>query len=92
MIAAWAYSLIRDTSAILLDMNPDWTMAEHMRAVIEADGDRLTDLHLWRLGPGHLGAIVSVATAKRRDPEHYRRLLDRFRNLSHVTVEVRPAA
>jgi cation diffusion facilitator family transporter len=92
VIAAWAYSLIRDTSAILLDMNPDWTMAEHMRAVIEADGDRLTDLHLWRLGPGHLGAIVSVATAKRRDPEHYRRLLDRFRNLSHVTVEVRPAA
>jgi cation diffusion facilitator family transporter len=92
VIAAWAYSLIRDTSAILLDMNPDWTMAEHMRAVIEADGDRLTDLHLWRLGPGHLGAIVSVATTKRRDPEHYRRLLDRFRNLSHVTVEVRPAA
>jgi cation diffusion facilitator family transporter len=92
VIASWAYGLIRDTGAILLDMNPDWTMAEHIRAVIEADGDRLTDLHLWRLGPGHLGAIVSVATATRRGPEHYRRLLDRFRGLSHVTVEVRGMA
>jgi cation diffusion facilitator family transporter len=90
VIATWAYSLIRDTGAILLDMNPDRAMAEHMREVIEADGDRLTDLHLWRLGPGHLGAILSIATVRARGPEHYRRLLDRFRNLSHVTVEVRP--
>ena len=59
VIAAWAYTLIRDTGAILLDMNPDRDMAERMRAVIETDGDRLTDLHLWRLGPGHLGAILS---------------------------------
>ncbi len=62
VIAAWAYTLVRDTGAVLLDMNPDRGMAERMRAVIETDGDRLTDLHLWRLGPGHLGAIVSVAT------------------------------
>jgi cation diffusion facilitator family transporter len=90
VIAAWAYSLVRGTGAILLDMNPDGAMAERMRGVIEADGDRLSDLHLWRLGPGHLAAILSIATAKRRGPEHYRRLLDRFRGLSHVTVEVRP--
>ncbi|MGN6749983.1 MAG: CDF family Co(II)/Ni(II) efflux transporter DmeF, partial [Xanthobacteraceae bacterium] len=54
VIAAWAYTLIRDTGAILLDMTPDRAMAERMRATIETDGDRLTDLHLWRLGPGHL--------------------------------------
>jgi cation diffusion facilitator family transporter len=88
VIASWSYGLIRDTGAILLDMNPDREMAERVRTTIEADGDRLTDLHLWRLGPGHLGAILSVATAKRRGPEHYRRLLDQFHNLSHVTVEV----
>jgi len=59
-----------------------------VRATIERDGDRLEDLHLWRLGPGHLGAILSVATTKPRDASHYRRLLRHFRNLSHVTVEV----
>jgi len=88
VIAAWSYGLIRDTGAILLDMNPDRGMAERVRATIERDGDRLEDLHLWRLGPGHLGAILSVSTAKPRGPDYYRRLLDRFRSLSHVTVEI----
>jgi cation diffusion facilitator family transporter len=88
VIAAWAYTLIRDTGAILLDMNPDRGMAERMRALIETDGDRLTDLHLWRLGPGHLGAIVSVATQRPRTADYYQSLLRRFHSLSHVTVQV----
>ena len=88
VIAAWSYSLIRDTGAVLLDMNPDRGMAERMRATIETDGDRLTDLHLWRLGPGHLGAIVAVATQRQRGPDYYQALLRRFRALSHVTIEV----
>jgi cation diffusion facilitator family transporter len=88
VIAVWAYSLVRDTSAVLLDMNPDESMAQRMRDTIETDGDRLTDLHLWRLGPGHLGAIVSVATRRQRGPEYYQSVLSRFRSLSHVTVQV----
>jgi cation diffusion facilitator family transporter len=88
VIAAWAYTLIRDTGAILLDMTPDRAMAERMRTVIEADGDRLTDFHLWRLGPGHLGAILSVATPRQRGADYYQSLLKRFRSLSHVTVQV----
>jgi cation diffusion facilitator family transporter len=91
VIASWSYGLIRDTGAILLDMNPDRGMAERVRATIERDGDRLEDLHLWRLGPGHLGAILSVVTTKPRDAGHYRRLLRHFHNLSHVTVEVQQA-
>jgi cation diffusion facilitator family transporter len=88
VIASWSYFLIRDTGAILLDMNPDRGMAERMRAIIETDGDQLTDLHLWRLGPGHLGAILSVATRRQREPDYYQALLGRFRGLSHVTVQV----
>jgi len=88
VILTWSYTLIRDTGAILLDMNPDRGMAERMRATIEADGDRLTDLHLWRLGPGHLGAIVSVTTHRERGADYYQSLLRRFRALSHVTVQV----
>jgi cation diffusion facilitator family transporter len=91
VIASWGYGLVRDTGAILLDMTPDGAMAETLRRAIEADGDRLTDLHLWRLGPGHLGAIVSVVTARQHGPDYYHRLLARFRNLSHLTVEIRQA-
>jgi len=88
VIASWSYALIRDTAAILLDMNPDKGMANRLREEVEADGDTLADLHLWRLGPGHLGAIVSVITSKGRDADYYRARLARFKSLSHLTVEV----
>jgi cation diffusion facilitator family transporter len=88
VIANWSIGLLRDTGAILLDRTPDPRMAERVRSTIEAEGDRVTDLHLWRLGPGHLGAIVSVATAGTSEAAHYRRRLARFADLSHVTVEV----
>ena len=66
VIASWSYGLVRDTGAILLDMNPDRAAWPSICAKpIESDGDRLADLHLWRLGPGHLGGIVSVVTARR---------------------------
>jgi cation diffusion facilitator family transporter len=92
VIANWSVGLLRDTGAILLDRNPDPRMAERVRIAIESEGDRVTDLHLWRLGPGHLGAIVSIATAGAREPAHYRQRLARFADLSHVTVEVQHAS
>jgi cation diffusion facilitator family transporter len=88
VIANWSVGLLRDTGGILLDRTPDPRMAEKVRKLIEAEGDRVTDLHLWRLGPGHLGAIVCVATTGKREAAHYRQRLARFADLSHVTVEV----
>ena len=88
VIANWSYGLLRDTGGILLDMSPDPTLAENLRKTVESDGDRLIDLHLWRLGPGHLGAVVSIVTGKPRDAAFYRATLSRFKSLSHVTVEV----
>ncbi len=84
--------LVRDTGAILLDMVPDRRVAERVRGVVEAAGDRVDDLHLWRLGPGHLGAILSVNTTEDRGPAFYRERLARFPALSHVTVEVQRSA
>ena len=91
VIANWSVGLLRDTGGILLDRNPDPRIAEKVRIAIESEGDRVTDLHLWRLGPGHLGAIVSVATSGSREPSHYRQRLAKFADLSHVTVEVQRA-
>src|ERR1700731_1906263 len=88
VIASWSYGLIQDTGAILLDMNPDEGMAGKLRAEVETDGDVLADLHLWRLGPGHLGAIISVVTREGHDADYYRARLARFKSLSHLTVEV----
>jgi cation diffusion facilitator family transporter len=91
VIASWSFGLIRDTGAVLLDMNPDQHMADRLRQIIEEGGDTLADLHLWRLGPGHLGAIVSIGTREARGADYYRAKLARFRSLSHLTIEVRSA-
>jgi cation diffusion facilitator family transporter len=88
VIASWSYGLIRDTGAILLDITPDRHMADNLRNAVESEGDQLADLHLWRLGPGHLGAIISVITTQAHDPPYYRAKLARFRSLSHLTIEV----
>src|SRR6266516_4748086 len=91
VIANWSVGLLRDTGSILIDRTPDPRMAEKVRMAIESEGDRVTDLHLWRLGPGHLGAIVAVATSGEREAAHYRKRLAQFADLSHVTVEVQHA-
>jgi Co/Zn/Cd efflux system component len=92
VIANWSYGLMRDTGAILLDINPDRRMADNVRQVIEDSGDKVIDLHVWRLGPGHMSAVVSVATNElHRDSRFYHAVLKRFKGLSHVTVEVQPA-
>ena len=89
VIASWAFNLVRDTGAILLDMNPDKPMTDKLRQTIECDGDKVADLHLWRLGPGHLGAVVSILTAEAtRGQDYYRARLARFQSLSHLTIEV----
>jgi cation diffusion facilitator family transporter len=91
VIANWSYGLVRDTGSVLLDMSPDQRMTENVRQVIEDAGDQVLDLHVWRVGPGHMSAVVSVATSEsRRDSRFYHAALRRFKDLSHLTVEVNP--
>ncbi|HTH97830.1 MAG TPA: CDF family Co(II)/Ni(II) efflux transporter DmeF [Stellaceae bacterium] len=88
VVAAWSYSLLRDTGSVLLDMTPDHHVEAAMRRTIEEDGDRVDCLHLWRLGPGHLGATVTVTTRSDRDARFYRSRLAHIADLAHLTVEV----
>ncbi|MDN7862927.1 CDF family Co(II)/Ni(II) efflux transporter DmeF [Burkholderia multivorans] len=93
VIANWSYGLMRDTGGVLLDMNADRRLTERVRHALEHDGDTVADLHVWRVGPGHMSAIVSVTTDDpTRDARFYHGLLKHIGGLSHVTVEVLPAA
>ena len=91
VIASWSFGLMRDTGAILLDVNPNPDLAQSLRSRIESGGDRVTDLHLWRVGPGHLAAIISVYTLSARDSNDYRSLLAEHPMLSHLTIEIERA-
>jgi Co/Zn/Cd efflux system component len=85
VIASWSWSLLRDTSAVLLDATDDH-LEDEVRDEVEGPGDaRITDLHVWRLGPGAHAAIVSYAGPA--SPAAVRTRLDRVHELRHVTVE-----
>jgi cation diffusion facilitator family transporter len=88
VIASWAYGLIRDCGAVLLDVSADKTIETVIRDRLETKGDRVTDLHLWQVGPGHRAAVISIVSDNPLPPATYKRRLQGLRGLSHVTVEV----
>lgn len=89
IIGRWAYHLMRETGRILLDVNTDDDLSETIRGLIESDShDRVSDLHVWRVGPCHFAAILSVTTNTTTAPTEYKARLQHLRELCHVTVEV----
>jgi cation diffusion facilitator family transporter len=90
VVAIWAYTLVRDTSGILLDRTPESSdLPEEIRRAVEADGDSLvTDLHVWQVGAGKFAAIVSILGRDPKTAESYRELFREHEELVHVTVEV----
>jgi cation diffusion facilitator family transporter len=90
VILRWSFVLLRDTGAVLLDVAPDPELAARMRARLEIGDERVTDLHLWRVGPGHYAAIVALVSDEALAPEAYKARLDGLVELAHVTVEVNP--
>ena len=90
VIANWSIGLIRSTVGILVDMVPDDQLAALIRGELEKSGDKIMDLHVWRVGPGHLSAIISLASAHPRPVTEYKAQLARIAHLSHVTIELQP--
>ena len=91
IISRWSYGLLVDTGKVLLDRDVNPEAVEEIRSIIEADSDnRVSDLHLWRVGTHHLSAIVSIVTHFPRSPEDYKKLLADYDEIAHVTVEVNP--
>lgn len=89
LVARFAWNLIRRAGSVLLDMNPSDALTAEVRTRLEASGDKLLDLHVWRLGPGHHAVIAVVAAKAPGGAEAYRARLEDLPGLSHVTVEVR---
>ena len=88
VVGIWAFSLVRSAGAVLLDMSPDATLPQKIADRLEQNGDRIFDLHLWRVGPGHVAGIVSLVSSQPQSPGVYKKRLADLRSLSHVTIEV----
>ena len=89
VVFSWAYTLLRDTGVVLLDVTPVTSdLPEEIRRAVESDGDSIvTDLHVWQVGSGKFAAIVSIVAHEPRMSESYRALLQEHEELVHVTIE-----
>jgi cation diffusion facilitator family transporter len=90
IIAHWAVGLMRASGAVLLDTVPCERLAAKVKGRLERGTDRVADLHLWRLGPGHLGVVASIVSDAPQPPDAYKARLAGVAGLSHVTIEVHP--
>ncbi len=93
MVAAWAFSLLRDSSRVLLDAEMDAPVVQEVREAI-AQGPQpvnITDLHVWRVGKSHYACIIAVEGAATVTPDYIRQLLSLHEELTHVSVEVNRA-
>ena len=89
VIANWSWNLVRISGAVLLDMRPEDGVAAEIAQRLEAGSDdRISDLHLWRVGPGHNAAVVSLVSDRPAPPATYKERLASIAGLSHVTIEV----
>jgi len=92
VVARWSFGLLRDTARVLLDFTPRRGLPQAIRATLEDNGAKVTDLHVWQVGPGHHAAVVALRTAEPQAPDVYKHQLEHIAGLSHVTVEVNAAA
>jgi cation diffusion facilitator family transporter len=89
IIMKWSYGLLMDTGKILLDRDVDLETVEKVRSLVEADSlHRVTDIHVWRVGPHHLSVILSILTTDPQPPGYYKKLLAKLDDIVHVTIEV----
>lgn len=88
MIARWAWGLMRSSGAVLLDASPSPRTVALVRERLERDGDQLADLHLWRVGPGHLALAAVVVSDRPQPPAVYKARLGGLDGISHATIEV----
>ena len=89
LVAQFAWTLLKRAGAALLDINPSPDLTAEVRRRLSDEGERVIDLHLWRLGPGHHAVIAVIAAAHPKPVATYRARLAGLAGLSHVTVEVR---
>lgn len=87
LITRWSWHLLKDTSRVLLDQQRS-DLAQDVRGSIENDDARISDLHLWTIGPNIHAAIVSIVSHDPKSPGVYKQHIQaRCPSVVHVTVE-----
>lgn len=93
LVVRWSWGLLRESSRVLLDMQAPAELIREIREAIESEGDnRISDMHVWSVGPGLYAAEIAVVSGSPLAAADYYDLLPGKRGLVHVTVETHRCA
>ena len=87
VILKWSYSLIKTTAKELLDAKTDVAESERLKGLLEQDGGKVVDLHVWSVGAGKTAAIASVETSTLLGAQTYHSRLEPEFDFAHLVVE-----
>lgn len=89
LVARWSYGLLGTTAFVLLDRQAPEELQTAVQDAIERDGDsRVTDLHVWSIGPGIYSAQIALVAHDPATPDEYKGRIPRSVGLVHTSVEV----
>ncbi len=89
LVATWAWTLLRESARVLLDHQAPGPIVSEIRSVLESHADdRVTDLHVWSVGPGIWATNIAVVAHEPRSPEDYKAAIPADLGVVHATVEV----
>ena len=88
IITRWAIALIQQTSPILLDASIAPEYQRRITSTLEIEGDKISDIHIWKISADHYAAIISLVTHTPKPIDHYKQLIAKFDKIHHLTIEV----
>ncbi len=89
LVSSWSFSLLRMTSGILLDKQGPESIRDRIRSSIEQDADsKVTDLHLWSIGPNIYSVVIAVVAHDPATPVQYKERIPKNLGLVHIAIEV----
>ena len=85
----WAWGLLTQTAPILLDKSIESEYKQKVINCIEQQSDhQVADIHIWSISADHYAAEITIVSHKPFAVEYYRKLLQPFSRLDHLTIEV----
>jgi len=89
LVIRWSIGLIQGTTKVLLDHQTPENMQKRITEILESYKDtKVTDLHIWSIGPGIYSSEVSLVTRHPESPNKYKSLIPKDTGVVHATVEV----
>lgn len=88
VIGRWSWGLLKDAGAVLVDMTPSGPVETQVTARLTSGGERLADLHVWRVGPGAVSVAAVIVASSPESPQAYRDRLGDLGEVRHAVIEV----